>query len=54
MQKISKFSGEIKIDESYFGAKKVRKKKGGWSSGQNTADLEFENGKNYIKQIENF
>ena len=27
-EKISKFSGEIEIDESYFGAKRVREKKG--------------------------
>ena len=27
-EKISKFSGEIEIDESYFGAKRVRGKRG--------------------------
>ena len=27
-EKISKFSGEIEIDESYFGSKRVRGKRG--------------------------
>ena len=33
-QKISKFSGEIEIDESYFGAKRVRGKRGRGASGK--------------------
>ena len=33
-EKISKFSGEIEIDESYFGAKRVRGKRGRGASGK--------------------
>ncbi len=33
-EKISKFSGEIKIDESYFGSKRVRGKRGRGASGK--------------------
>ena len=33
-EKISKFSGEIEIDESYFGAKRVRGKRGRDASGK--------------------
>ena len=33
-EKISKFSGEIEIDESYFGAKRIRGKRGRGASGK--------------------
>lgn len=33
-ENISKFSGEIEIDESYFGAKRVRGKRGRGASGK--------------------
>ena len=33
-EKISKFNGEIEIDESYFGAKRVRGKRGRGASGK--------------------
>ena len=33
-EKISKFSGEIEIDKSYFGAKRVRGKRGRGASGK--------------------
>ena len=33
-EKISKFSGEIEMDESYFGAKRVRGKRGRGTSGK--------------------
>ena len=33
-EKISKFSGEIKIDESHFGSKRVRGKRGRGASGK--------------------
>ena len=33
-ENISKFSGEIEIDESYFGSKRVRGKRGRGASGK--------------------
>jgi len=53
-EKISKFSGEIEIDESYFGAKRVRGKRGRGASGkQPVFGMLKRDGKVYTQIVKN-
>ncbi|WP_298043426.1 IS1595 family transposase [uncultured Campylobacter sp.] len=53
-KKISKFSGEIEIDESYFGAKRVRGKRGRGASGKQPVFGIFKrDGKVYTQIVKN-
>ena len=53
-EKISKFSGEIEIDESYFGAKRVRGKRGRGASGkQSVFGMLKRDGKVYTQIVKN-
>ena len=53
-EKISKFSGDIEIDESYFGAKRVRGKRGRGSSGkQPVFGMLKRDGKVYTQIVKN-
>ena len=46
----SPFSGEVEVDESYFGARRIKGKRGRIRHGHN----EFADGKNHINGIESF
>ena len=53
-EKISKFSGEIEIDESYFGSKRVRGKRGRGASGKQPVFGMFKrDGKVYTQIVKN-
>ena len=53
-ENISKFSGEIEIDESYFGAKRVRGKRGRGASGKQPVFGMFKrDGKVYTQVVKN-
>jgi len=53
-EKISKFSGEIEIDESYFGSKRVRGKRGRGASGkQSVFGMLKRDGKVYTQIVKN-
>ena len=50
-ENISKFSGEIEIDESYFGAKRVRGKRGRGASGKQPVFGMFKRDGNVYTQV---
>ena len=53
-EKFGKFNGEIKIDESYFGAKRIRGKRGRGASGKTPVfGLLKRNGKVYTQIVKN-
>ncbi len=53
-EKISKFSGEIEIDESYFGAKRVRGKRGRGAANKTPVfGMLKRNGKVYTRIVKN-
>ena len=53
-EKFGKFNGEIEIDESYFGAKRIRGKRGCGASGKTPVfGLLKRNGKVYTQIVKN-